>query len=475
MTFAPFVVCELLCACFDWGRPSLHDDPLVGFQAVRPLFVLNDDEARYEIPTARQSHFRPESFAAAKPANEFRIFCLGGSTVQGRPFAIETSLTTWLELSLQAADAGRNWEVVNCGGISYAGYRLVPILREVLQYEPDLIVLYTGHNEFLEDRTYDHIKRRGETVNTLIATAFRSRTLTLAREAYLNLRGLSSDDPAGARPLLPAEVEALLDYGGGLEEYHRDEQWRSAVIAHYRRNLHRMVGLADGAGVELLLVNPVSNSADCPPFKSEHRADLSEEQQEEWASLCQSARQHFQRDDYDLHEAIRLLERACDVDDMHAGIWYALGQCYQTVGRDDQARTAYLRAKELDVCPLRILRPMNEVVLEVAAATGTPLVDAQALFERHSSNGIVGADWLLDHVHPGIAGHQLIADDIVKALVQRGVVHPRPDWANRKEQAYQLHLDQLGDLYFLKGTQRLEKVRDWARGRADLTPRPPQD
>ncbi len=46
-------------------------------------------------------------------------------------------------------------EVINVGGISYASYRIAAILDEVLQHEPDLVVIYMGHNEFLEARTYD--------------------------------------------------------------------------------------------------------------------------------------------------------------------------------------------------------------------------------------------------------------------------------------------------------------------------------
>ena len=110
----------------DWGRVADVGDPFVGFSEVRPLFVLNEQGDRYEIPLSRQTFFQPESFAAKKAPHEFRIFCLGGSTVQGRPYSIETSFTSWLELSLQAADPSRAWEVVNCGGVSYASYRLLP-------------------------------------------------------------------------------------------------------------------------------------------------------------------------------------------------------------------------------------------------------------------------------------------------------------------------------------------------------------
>ena len=151
-------VVELVLGLLGWGDPQQAYDPFVGFRSTRPLFVRNDEKSCYETAANRLKFFRPESFSASKSPTEFRVFCLGGSTVQGRPFKIETSFTTWLEISLQAADPSRQWQVVNCGGISYASYRLVPILREVLDYQPDLVVLYTGHNEFLEDRTYDHIK-----------------------------------------------------------------------------------------------------------------------------------------------------------------------------------------------------------------------------------------------------------------------------------------------------------------------------
>jgi hypothetical protein len=55
-----------------------------------------------------------------------------------------------LELELQATQPDRTWEVINCGGVSYGSWRLVAVLKEVLQYAPDLIILATGENEFLE-------------------------------------------------------------------------------------------------------------------------------------------------------------------------------------------------------------------------------------------------------------------------------------------------------------------------------------
>src|SRR3954464_5331092 len=158
----PLVACELTLRALGTGKPTEFNDPFVGFSDIHPLFVLNEQTGHYEIPKSRQSHFQPDGFSAEKSPDEFRIFVLGGSTVQGRPWSIETSFTTWLELNLNASDRAHRYDVVNCGGVSYATYRLIPILQEVLNYQPDLIVFCEGHNEFLEDRSYAPLKAQGK-------------------------------------------------------------------------------------------------------------------------------------------------------------------------------------------------------------------------------------------------------------------------------------------------------------------------
>lgn len=466
LAIAPLVLIEGVCRLLDWGRAAQQSDPFVGFRAVHPLFVKNADGTRYEVPKGRQGYFRPESFAVAKRPDEYRIFCLGGSTVQGNPFGNETSFTTWLELSLQAAEPSRAWEVINCGGVSYASYRLVPILEEVLRYQPDLVIFCEGHNEFLEARSFEHVQARGRGVNAALSAAMHVRSFNLAREGYLRTTGQSSADPPQGRPILPAEVEALLDFRGGLEEYQRDDAWRQGVIAQFRYNLVRMAEMTRAAGVDFLLVNPVCNLSETPPFKSEHRADLTPEELERWEVACEMARAAMRGPRPNVHEAVRQFKRACRIDPLHAGAFYNLAKCYHAVGRVDEARKAYIQAKELDVCPLRILEPMRAAVAEVARETNTPLLDGYALLEERSTDHILGADWLADHVHPTIAGHQLWADKLTELLESLGKVKIGADWESLKNDRYKQHFDSLGDLYFVRGREHLTALKNWAAGRA---------
>ncbi len=458
----PLVSFELVLWAFDLGRPGVVDDPFVGFSAVRPLFELSRDKTRYEMPPAAEKFFRRTGFPAVKPPGEFRIFCLGGSTVQGRPFSVETSFTTWLELALKAAEPETKWRVINCAGVSYATYREAIIVRELLTYQPDLFIICTGHNEFLEDRTYEDRKQLPKLVRVPLEQAARLRTFGLIGSALSRLQ-----KPAGSSspqtPMLGPEVEAVLDYEGGLDSYHRNDVWRQGVIDHFRFNLKRIVVMTQSADVPVLLLNPVAN-LDTPPFKSEHRAGLTPPQLRQFDALWNEARGLYS---VGLPRAIEKLRAAIAIDDQHAGIHYALAKCLKDLGRLDDARAEFVKAKELDICPLRILEPMSRAIHDVALETNTPQIDLQADFGGLSPGGITGYDWLVDHVHPSIKGHQRIATLILDELTHLDMVHPRTDWIAERDRLWRENLASLDDFYYLMGQKRLGNLMLWAQGRGN--------
>ncbi|MEW4528930.1 SGNH/GDSL hydrolase family protein [Maioricimonas sp. JC845] len=465
LALAVFPCVEGVLALFDLGRPNVAEDPFVGFTGSHPLFVLSEDGERYEVPPARQNFFAYESFPAQKSPGTFRIVCLGGSTVQGRPYSIPTSYGTWLKLALQEADPSRNWEVVNCGGISYASYRLVPILEECLRYEPDLLILCTGHNEFLEDRSYPGIASLPRWLHGPLGAVAQTRTFTLLRGSAQRISGAA---PAATdRPLLPDDPDAMLDYNEGLAAYHRDDDWQAGVIEHYGYNVRRLLTIAEEADLPVLLLSPCSNLADSPPFKSEHRAGLSDAELAEWDRLVEEARSLYRSN---LHRAAALLEDALAIDDRYAAIHFELGKCYEYLSRSESARTCYVRARDEDICPLRILSPMEEELRAIAEERDVPFLDLHELLEARSRRGILGDDWLVDHVHPSFEGHQVIARRLLEMMAAEGMVEPRADWEERATAAFEKHFESLEDHYFLRGGRTLRALQAWTRGEADGPP-----
>ncbi len=453
---APFILLEWGLQIADIGRPTGYVDPFVGFGRIHPLFELNEDSSIYQTVRSRQRFFSAQGFAATKAGNGFRIFCLGGSTVHGRPYQPATSFSKWLELELSKRVSSRAIEVINCGGISYASYRLLPVLEEILTYEPDLIVIATGHNEFLEDRTYHSIKNRSSVMAWAEDRIYSLRTVTLARDMI----GLE-DQPKDQTTVLAEDVETRLDSQSGYASYHFDAEWRTQVVRHYEQSLRAMVELCREADVPLILVKLGSNLRDCPPFKSEHKPGLDVDAERIWQTHFEEA---TQAESEDLQRALSVYHRAEAVAEQHALLAFRIARCLDQLDRHDEARPYYVKAMQWDVCPLRMLDEMHAIVENVAAQTNTLVVDAQRMIAKRSPNGIPGHDWYVDHVHPTVGAHQQIARTIIAQASARGLLPDTTDFSdNQRREIYRRHLDRLGDAYLRNAGRRIEWLENWAR------------
>ncbi len=430
VTIAFFLLLELALAVVG-VHPILYDrDPFVGFTSRRPLYVeTTESGSGTEMVTASNKlHlFNPQRFRKQKPSGVYRIFCLGGSTTYGRPYDDTTSFCGWLREFLPEADPSRQWEVINAGGISYASYRVAILAEELQQYEPDLMIIYSGQNEFLERRTYDRLIRTPRAVRGLGAIANQTRTSAVVRRIMDSCRHRNS--PADGTPdTLEAEVNALLDDSVGPVAYHRDDKLQQQVLDHYRFNLARMVDIARSAGAEVVLVTPASNLRDCAPFKSEHGSGLNEAERQRWQAHFDLASRALV--DGQASDAIADIESALTIDPRYAQLHYLHGRALYELGRHDEAKVAFEHARDEDVCPLRALGPMRAIVDEVAADRDVALVDFAALVESRSDHGIPGDDLFLDHVHPTIDGNQLLARSILDEMIRQRIVDPAPGWGD---------------------------------------------
>ena len=417
-------------------KPALQtEDPFVGFASNVPLFVPETGPAGKQVLTTapnKLAFFNRQSFAPAKTPGTFRIFCLGGSTTYGRPYNDTTSFAGWLRELLPAADRNKEWEVINAGGISYASYRVAHLMEELVHYQPDLFIIYTGHNEFLEERTYRQIRDIPPLVRSTVSLLARTRTWSAVSSALQGL-GIHTKTEPQSRDQLRGEVNAILDRSAGLNRYTRDDKLRENILEHYRISLERMVALARSVGAQVIFVTPASNLKDFSPFKSEHTPGLDAEGRQRSEKMLAEAKMFLFQKNW--AAALELLDNAALLDPRHAEVQYRRGQALLGLGRFAEAKIALRLARDEDVCPLRALTPMHQIVIDVSREHGTGLVDyvnllGQRMQEKYGYD-IPGEEYFLDHVHPTIEGHKILAVSIIQAMVAQGLLQPGSTWNDK--------------------------------------------
>jgi len=421
-----FVVVEgLLTVCGVRPLTESHD-PFVGFDSTLPLFRAQTKakgSVVLETSPNKRAYFNAQQFSKHKPPGTFRIFCLGGSTTYGRPYDDRTSFPGWLRELLPAVDDRHAWEVINAGGVSYASYRVAAVMQELVEFEPDLFIVYSAHNEFLEDRTYRAVRDTSPLLRSTTSLLARTRTSSLMHSWFQRDRGRDG------LYILPGEVDETLNHSVGPTAYQRDDELREQIREHYRLNLQRMIDIAKVAGAKIVLVGPAANVKDCSPFKSQHRGDLADTQKRRWSELYDRAVSLADAGNFE--QSLKVFQDTLHIDDRYAQLHFRVGHVLFQLRRFPSARAAFDRALLEDVCPLRADAHMRETVRRVAEENQVALVDFETLAVNRSlrsGHNCPGQEIFLDHVHPTIEGNRLLAEAIVDVLIGETIVAAGPAW-----------------------------------------------
>lgn len=439
------------------------DDPFVGFAASLPLFVekvQSDGTVMMETAHDKLGHFNRQSFPKLKAQNTVRIFCIGGSTTYGNPYRDATSFCGWLREMLPVADPSRRWELINAGGISYASYREAALMEELARHEPDVFIVLSAQNEFVEQRSYAPLRELPSPILEGTALLARTRLYTVMDNA-IRRAGLADR----SRYTLPATVNERLAQSIGPQDYHRDDALAGRIVEHFGWNLARMAAIGRAAGARVVMVTPPVNMKDISPFKSEHREGMSPVDLSRWSALDARGRKALQRGAPD--EAADAFGAALALDPRHAETHFLLGRALFGMGRFEAAKRSFQRAVDEDVCPLRALSSMQAAVRTVAAAQKLPLVDFIGLVEdeneRRLGHRVPGNELFLDHVHPTIEVNRLLALALVEALNHEGVVRYAPEWdAKAQAQVTQKVLARLNQIDHADAIQHLGRLFGWA-------------
>ena len=352
-----------------------------------------------------QSRYRRDfgggtSFTEPKPANTVRIFVLGASTVVGFPHPSHTAFPRFLEQMLADVYASKRFEVINCGLTAINSFCVLDFVEEVVDYAPDLIVLYTGHNEFV-----------GPYGVTTPFTKFGNDWSGI--RFFMNLQ--RSKIHYGLKQLISWGTEKSSREPFGLHLVGREigphDEGYETTRRNFRRNLEEMLAIADQRAVPVALSTLVSNLKDFHPLRSEC----------DGSGLSDRIERLLQEGD--LAEAERLAATALEDHPDCADIHFQLGQVHYRKGDYSQAAEAFVSARDLDRMPFRAPTSFNRVIHDLVAGSGGRVLlnDVEEAFAAASPNRIVGNELITEYLHPTVYGHYLIARTLMEALAGSGV------------------------------------------------------
>lgn len=245
-----FGMVEFLLGLANVEPPYMHGPTFNPNQAPFEPFVewVQDGETHVETNTEAA---RYDIFAAETDAGSFRVFTLGGSSTYGTNYPPEEAWPGVVARRLAVDHPGAEVEVINAGVTGALSDDLVHYTRQVGAYMPDLVILYTGYNDF----TYLPQLARFR--------AFDPRSMAVQTQlSGLRLATVVRDVLSLAPP-----VERLDEFGGYLDEQELTEADRALLWAmignNLARNLRFMVGVVRDLGGEVLLVSQAQNEQIC--------------------------------------------------------------------------------------------------------------------------------------------------------------------------------------------------------------------
>ena len=191
-----FLLLEGGLSFFDYGPNLALFVPASTGPADTGYLMTNPDVALRYFSQVGRTPFPPyEMFLKEKPANGYRIFMMGGSTVAGWPYPNNVMPSRILDQRLSDAFPDRTVEVISVGIAAVNSFTLLDLIDEILDLEPDAILIYAGHNEFYGALGSASVESLGNTrwiVNAYVPLV-RFKTVQLLRDMVGAIREGSVD------------------------------------------------------------------------------------------------------------------------------------------------------------------------------------------------------------------------------------------------------------------------------------------
>jgi tetratricopeptide (TPR) repeat protein len=396
---------EVLLRLFGYG----YDTSLfIKYPNDHDFMVLNPDAAKkYFVTPALAPSGNSEIFRAQKDSNTTRIFVLGESTTIGFPYFHNGSFHRWLLYRLMRTYPGQNFEVINLSLTAVSSYTVADIAKELVSYQPDAILIYSGHNEYYGTLGIgSSSKLGGSPLITRVMLYLRQLRLTqLASNTYQKIANfIRRDKGHGGETMMRLMVaDQRIPYQSPLFK---------KGLEQFRANMERTLNTLHRHNIPVFISNLVSNEKDFKPFISSEVDSMRFPGFRENYLLGLKA-----LDNKDSTEAVQYFERADEIFPNHAQCIFYLGELAYSRNDFKKAKKYFLKASDLDELRFRAPEEIDTIIEELCRKyPNAHLVDSKKAYEDWSGSDLIGNNLILEHVHPNLLGYALLSDAFYETM-----------------------------------------------------------
>ena len=405
--FVFFIFLEFILRLFNLFEPvSLFINDKKGLIQVNS----NIGERYFDKNKVPVPNMYPQSFLAQKNKDTFRIFCLGGSTTGGFPYEMNIPFPQQLKFILENQISDIEFEMINLGLSAINSFSVLDWIPEILNHDPDLIIIYMGHNEFYG--AYGAGSAISFSNNgSLIRILLKIKKLHFVKmiEMFLTKKFVKKNKILNT---------TLMEQISNKKNIPVKSKIREIVKNNYENNLDIILKLITQENIPVIISNLTSNLKDQVPFGGGGRLN---------------------------QNTLSSIE------------YYNKGLDLYKNKKPDSSKVAFQLALDLDEIPFRAPSNINSIISKKAIAHGINLLDMENIFEKKSKNLIPGDNLFSDHLHPNPKGYFLMGVSFYNKIVETGLFNNK----NLKK----LDISELFPLYVTSldweiGRQRLFRLKN---------------
>jgi tetratricopeptide (TPR) repeat protein len=343
--------------------------------------------------------FKPSLLRKQKTSSTFRILCIGESSMFGVPYQMTANIPGLLRAQLRHLYPNKEIEVVNLGASAINTNVILHLTPVFLRLQPDLVLIYTGHNEFYgpDGIGASWIEKK---IPSVTQWKYDLRNLALVRFIETFTASTSRNTPFDANMMKQVSKNTSVELGSDDAEL---------VFANFNRNLKNIIALYHEQHVPVI-VSDVTSNISFSPFAY----DSSSQNVFTRAGVLLTEKR--------FEEALSLLQKDKDQRTPNAFTEFLLGKTHAGLHQYDLARSHFWASRDNDLLKFRAPKRINTIIESVCRDASVPFFSSDSIFEARSENGIPDTSLFWEHLHPKAYGYFLIANGFLDKIQEQKIL-----------------------------------------------------